>query len=64
MKTRATESLTAWQGRGLDTHSCFGDPGFVDPEKRDFRLKPDSVLKSSRFPDPAVTLAEAGIRKE
>lgn len=64
IRTRTSGSQAAWQGRGLDTHSCFGDPGFVDPEKRDFRLKPDSVLKSSRFPDPAVTLAEAGIREE
>ncbi len=64
MKTRTTESLAAWQSRGLDVHSFFGDPGFVDPEKRDFRLKPDSVLKSMNFPDPAATLAAAGIRKE
>ncbi|MCA1685829.1 MAG: right-handed parallel beta-helix repeat-containing protein [Planctomycetia bacterium] len=35
-------SLAAWQARGFDTHSIVADPHFVDPEKDDFRLKPDS----------------------
>lgn len=36
-------SLEEWQKqRQQDLHSMIADPGFVDPEKGDFRLKPDS----------------------
>ncbi len=36
-------SLAQWQEkRGQDEHSLVADPGFIDPKKDDFRLKPDS----------------------
>ena len=34
--------LTGWQAKGQDTHSLVADPGFIAPEKGDFRLKPGS----------------------
>lgn len=37
-----TLDWTAWVRRGRDVLSVCADPGFVDPERFDFRLKPDS----------------------
>jgi hypothetical protein len=31
-----------WQALGFDHHSVFGDPLFVDPNKQNFRVRPDS----------------------
>jgi hypothetical protein len=35
-------SWEGWKRRGFDTHSVVADPLFVDPEKDDYRLRPDS----------------------
>ncbi|MCC6239817.1 MAG: right-handed parallel beta-helix repeat-containing protein [Phycisphaerales bacterium] len=35
-------SLKQWQARGLDRDSTVADPLFVNPDKGDFRLKPNS----------------------
>ncbi len=31
-----------WQAKGMDTHSVFADPMFIDPAKGDYRVKADS----------------------
>ncbi|MGL4593122.1 MAG: right-handed parallel beta-helix repeat-containing protein [Thermoguttaceae bacterium] len=35
-------TLEEWQKRGYDVNSIYADPMFVNPDKFDFRLKPDS----------------------
>jgi hypothetical protein len=35
-------SFKEWQEAGIDIHSLFEDPMFIDLENRDFRLHPDS----------------------
>jgi hypothetical protein len=35
-------SLAEWQTLGFDRHSVFADPLFVDPEKGDYRVRPES----------------------
>lgn len=38
----AVRFLKKLQAKGIERHSLAVDPGFVDPAKGDFRLKPDS----------------------
>jgi len=35
-------SLAEWREKGMDRNSIIADPLFVDPDKDDFRLRPDS----------------------
>jgi hypothetical protein len=39
---RTAYTFPQWQALGLDRHSVTADPGFVDAERRDLRLRPDS----------------------
>ncbi|MBI2421773.1 MAG: right-handed parallel beta-helix repeat-containing protein [Candidatus Hydrogenedentes bacterium] len=42
-------SFADWQAAGFDTHGAIADPGFVDAEHGDFRLKPDSPALALGF---------------
>ncbi len=49
-----------WQKAGHDLHGIIADPGFVNIKKRDFHLKKSSILRKMNFPDPEITLSQAG----
>jgi len=57
------DEWASWQALGNDHHSKVADPGFLDPDHGDFRLRPDSpafalgfkpiaVDKIGPYPDP------------
>ncbi len=35
-------TLAEWRQMGFDQHSVYADPMFVDPENKDYRVKPES----------------------
>jgi hypothetical protein len=43
------KSFAEWQATGQDEHSRIADPLFAAPEKRDFRLSPDSQAANIGF---------------
>ncbi len=54
-------TLAQWQAKGHDTGSIVADPKFVDTDKFDFRLKPDSpALKLGFKPIDAGTIGLVG----
>lgn len=54
----AGQTLAQWQAKGQDQHSLVADPGFVNPEQGDFRLKPDSPAFALGF--HAFDMSRAG----
>lgn len=55
------KSFQEWQSRGKDENSIYADPMFVDPDKGDFRLRPNSpALKLGFRP---IDLTTVGPRK-
>lgn len=59
-----SQSFADWQSLGHDRFSIIADPGFVNLEKRDFRLKKGSIMRKRGFPDPTVTISGAGLTPE
>lgn len=60
MPTFAGVPLKEWQARGHDVHSIIADPLFVDPDKGDFHLKPDSPAAKVGF--KPFDVSTAGVR--
>jgi hypothetical protein len=54
------KSLAEWQALGHDKASLIADPMFVDPDKGDFRLRPDSP--ATRIGFEPWDFSEAGLR--
>ncbi len=63
-KYKTFHDYKEWKSWGFDRNTAFGDPGFVDAAKRDFRYRPDSAAKAAGFYDFAETLDKAGLFKE
>ena len=55
--TFAGKDLKAWRKAGYDRHSLVGDPGFVDAQAYDFRLRPDAPVLKTGFTPFDVTKA-------
>ena len=53
--TENTYTLGQWQALGYDEHSLFADPGFINPQQGDFRLRPDSPAFALGFREFDVT---------
>ncbi len=51
-----------WQKIGYDRGSVIADPGFINPESEDFRLKPDSPALNLGF--QPIDIAKIGIRRK
>ena len=54
------ESWEAWQKRGMDAHSIIADPLFVNPDKNDYRLKPNSPALKLGF--KPIDTSRVGLR--
>jgi len=52
-------TFAEWQSKGRDQHSIIADPLFVDPEKFDFRLKPESPALKLGF--KPIDLSKTGL---
>ncbi len=55
----AGKTFAQWQAAGNDEGSLIADPKFVDPERRDFRLEPDSPAAKIGF--QAFDFSQAGV---
>jgi hypothetical protein len=55
-------TFAEWHAKGKDTHSQYGDPLFVDANKYDFRLKPDSPAFRLGF--QPIDMSRVGVRKK
>ena len=56
------DTFEEWQAKGLDRSSCVADPGFVDPERYDFRLKSDSPALELGF--VPIDASQAGLTRD
>ncbi len=58
----AEAMLARQQGDGVDSHSKAVDPLFVDPEKGDFRFRPDSPARAMGI--VPIDLSKVGLKKK
>lgn len=55
-------TLDDWRGMGLDAHTQFADPLFVNRPERDFRLRPDSPAWGLGFQE--IETSEIGLKPD
>ena len=56
------EPFAKWQAAGFDTRSRVADPGFADPARGDFSLRPDSPALKIGF--KPIDLSTVGPRRQ
>ncbi|MCE5236903.1 right-handed parallel beta-helix repeat-containing protein [bacterium] len=54
---RGNSTFAEWQALGFDQHGAIADPKFVDRDRDDYRLKPDSPALALGFKPLALTRA-------
>ena len=53
--------FAAWRGLGFDSNSIIADPLFIDPEKGNFNLAPNSpILRLGFKPIPVELIGPGG----
>ncbi len=55
-------TLDDWRRRGLDAHTQFADPRFVDRQQHDYRLQPDSPALTLGFQE--IDATEIGLKAD
>lgn len=56
------ETFDAWRAQGKDAHSLYADPIFVNPDRYDFRLQPDSPAFDLGFQPIDISKVGPGFR--
>ena len=55
-------TLDKWRRMGLDAHTTFADPLFVDRENHDYRLNPESPALALGFEQ--IDTSEIGLKED
>jgi hypothetical protein len=55
-------TLDDWHGMGLDAHTQFADPMFLDRKQHDYRLQPDSPARALGFQE--IETGQIGLNED
>jgi parallel beta-helix repeat protein len=58
---RKTITWEEWRQRGFDKDSIIADPGFVEPEKDDYHIRPDAMAAAKRIGFNPLPISAMGL---